>query len=168
MIEIRQERARDHSQVHDVVRTAFSRDDEARLVERLRSVSGYFAFVAIEDESVIGHLSFSPITLNDAPSSFVGLAPVSVIPACQRRGIGSKLIQDGLTSCRECGHTAVFVLGNPDYYSKFGFQRADRFGFRSEYTVTAENFMDLEMESGAIESNSGVIKYDPTFAELND
>ena len=74
----------------------------------------------------VGHILFSRVTIANASAAFngVGLAPVAVLPKFQRQGIGSKLIRDGLERCRQAGYDAVVVLGDPAYYSRFGFVRA--------------------------------------------
>jgi putative acetyltransferase len=166
MIVVRQEKEKDRSGVFEITKVAFERDDEARLVDRLRSVIGYLGFVAELDGIVIGHLSFSPVMLNNEVSPFAGLAPVSVLPAFQRQGVGSRLIRFGLERCRDAEYAAVFVLGDPAYYSRFGFRPAEKYGISCEYAVATENFMLLEIEYGAIQGKSGLIKYDAVFAGL--
>lgn len=163
MIEIRREQERDLSQVYGVNVAAFGRDAEAGLVDRLRKIEGYLAYVAHLNERVVGHISFSPVTLDGTQCQFVGLAPMSVLPEFQRQGIGSLLVYRGVEGCRSGGCSAIFVMGHPRYYSKFGFQVANRYGFECEYKVKAENFMVLELQARAFEGKGGLIKYDPVF-----
>jgi putative acetyltransferase len=96
----------------------------------------------------------------------MGLAPMAVLPARQRQGIGSALVRDGLGRCRELGYEAVVVLGHPGYYPRFGFVPASRFGIGCEYDVPAEVFMALELVPGALRGKPGTIRYHPAFAEL--
>ena len=71
----------------------------------------------------------------EKPTSFLGLAPVAVLPEFQNQGVGSKLIKDGLRLATENDFTAVFVLGHKDYYPRFGFEAAKTRGFFCEYPV---------------------------------
>lgn len=96
----------------------------------------------------------------------MGLAPMAVMPAAQRRGIGSALIRSGLERCAQLGYSAVVVLGHPEYYPRFGFVPASRFGIGCEYEVPDEVFMALELEPGALTGMSGTIRYHPAFAEV--
>jgi len=87
-----------------------------------------------------------------------------VPPEFQRQGIGSKLIREGLERCRQAGYDAVVVLGDPAYYSRFGFVRAADFGLQNEYGVHDE-FMVLPLRRGALDGVSGMVKYLPEFSE---
>jgi len=87
-----------------------------------------------------------------------------VPPEFQRQGIGSKLIREGLERCRQAGYDAVVVLGDPAYYSRFGFVRAADFGLQNEYGVHDE-FMVLPLRRGALDGVSGMVTYLPEFSE---
>jgi putative acetyltransferase len=165
-MEIRREDERDLEQVYALNAAAFNGEDESKLIEKLRGVDGYISFVAVEGDTVIGHISFSPVTLNDEPTRFIGLAPMSVLPGRQKQGIGSRLIAAGLEACVLAGHEAVFVLGHADYYPRLGFTTAADLGFSSEYPVPPEHFMALELVAGSLAGRSGLIKYHPIFAGL--
>ena len=78
----------------------------------------------------------------------VGLAPMAVAPDHQRQGIGSQLVREGLARCRAAGVDGVVVLGHAEYYPRFGFATAARFGLRCEYDVPADVFMAIELHSG--------------------
>lgn len=96
----------------------------------------------------------------------LGLAPVAVLPDYQRQGIGSLLIGQGLKECARLGCKAVVVLGDPEYYSRFGLTPAQEKGLRCEYTVPDEAFMVLELKSGALEGCVGTVKYRSEFNQL--
>lgn len=164
MIEIRPEKEEDFPQVYRVNALAFERDEESVLVEKLRKVESYMALVAERDGKIVGHISFTPVTVEDEETRFLGLAPMAVAPEFQSQGIGSRLIEEGLKICAERGFTAVFVLGHAHYYPRFGFETAARRGFSCEYPSPDESFMVLELEAGALEGRRGLVKYCPEFA----
>jgi len=88
---------------------------------------------------------------------------MAVLPTHQRRGIGSALVRQGLERCRRMGCSAVVVLGHPEYYPRFGFVPASRYGISSEYDVPDEVFMAIEIEPGALQGLSGRAAYDDAF-----
>jgi putative acetyltransferase len=92
------------------------------------------------------------------------LPPVAVAPPHQRRGIGSRLIERGLHVCRSMGGPFVVVLGEPDYYARFGFERASLHGLSNEYGVD-EPFMVLPMQEDTLPRGGGLVRYAPEFAE---
>jgi putative acetyltransferase len=95
----------------------------------------------------------------------LALAPLAVSPDFQRRGIGTALARAGLDACRKQGVPFVFVLGNPAYYSRFGFRPANASGIRNEYTDT-DAFMIIELVDGSLPHNGAVASYAPEFADL--
>ncbi len=115
----------------------------------------------------MAHVLFSPVEL-DPPSPhlrLVGLAPVGVLPRYQRRGIGSRLIRDGLRLCGDTGYDAVVVLGDPGFYSGFGFVGAADNGLANEYGA-GEHFMVTELKLGALRGIRGTVTYQREFREV--
>jgi putative acetyltransferase len=167
-MEVRAEKLEDVEAVRRINVAAFGREGEADLVDQLRGVASTFSFVALESEQVIGHILFSPVTIEEAhnDSLILGLAPLSVLPDYQRQGIGSSLIQHSLEQCARSGCKAVVVLGSPAYYRRFGFTPAKQKGLRCEYPVPDEAFMVLELQSGALEHCAGTVKYRSEFMQL--
>jgi len=101
-----------------------------------------------------------------ATISGVGLAPVAVLPAHQRAGVGGRLVEEGLRRLREAGHGFCVVLGHPGYYPRFGFLPASDFGVRWERDVPDRAFMALELCPGALAGHPGVVRYAPEFDGL--
>ncbi|MEG4205101.1 N-acetyltransferase [Microcoleus sp. Pol7_A1] len=164
---IRTEKAEDLEAVRQVNIAAFERENEANLVDRLRGMESTFSFVAVQSDRIVGHLFFSPVVVEGKCSSnlsILGLAPVAVLPEYQRQGIGTLLIQQGLEEGRRSGFQAVVVLGDPDFYSRFGFVAASSKSLKCEYDVPDEAFMVLELESGALQDCSGTVKYRSEFS----
>ena len=154
---IRNEQPGDASALHNVHCAAFPTDAEARLVDRLRANShGPISLVAEIDGLVVGHILFSPVSIDGNPevAGGLGLAPVAVLPAWQRQGVGSRLIEAGLAACRKQGFRFVVVLGHVAYYPKFGFQKASLFGLDNEYGVDDE-FMVLQLQPGSLPGQGG-------------
>jgi putative acetyltransferase len=164
---VRLERADDIHAIRAVNLEAFETSLEADLVDALRERAKLIlSLVADEDGAIVGHILFSPVSLpGGAETRIVGLAPMAVLQARQRQGIGSALVREGLERCREMGYDAVVVLGHPAYYPRFGFLPASRFGIGCEYDVPDEVFMALELVPGALRGKSGTIRYHPAFAD---
>ncbi len=162
MICIRDESPRDWKAVYQVVSSAFGQSAEAELVEKLREGgSSVVSLVAEEDGEIIGHVLLSRM---EAPFPALALAPVSVIPTRQRSGIGSALIERAVDRARSEGWAAIFVLGDPNYYGRFGFDREAAAGFMSPYA--GQHFMMLKL-SPSLSASTGELRHAPAFAALD-
>jgi len=163
---IRDETPEDRESVHRVNELAFPTPGEANLVDALRErARPYISLIAIAEDRVVGHIFFSPVTIESATDSFtaMGLAPMAVLPEHQRQGIGTLLVREGLRECQRIGHEVVVVLGHPEYYPRFGFVPASLKGLRSEYDVRDEVFMLAELTPGALKGRTGLVKYRSEF-----
>ena len=169
-MQIRAERSEDKNAVYAVNLNAFDSPFEAKLVDKLRDQAQPFvSLVAEVDGSIVGHIAFSSATLLEHPDlSLMGLAPVAVLPAHHRQGIGSALIRAGLEQTRQLGALAVVVLGHPEYYPRFGFHPASRYGLRCEYEVPDEAFMAIELEPESLSGKSGLVRYHPAFSQESE
>jgi putative acetyltransferase len=162
---VRPETASDHQAVRRVHATAFTTPAEADLVDALRAgAAPLVSLVAEEDGDVVGHVMFSPVTLPDHPERrLMGLAPLAVVPARQRSGVGGALTRAGLERCREIGVGAVVVLGHPGYYPRFGFGRADAYGIGCPFDAPADAWLLLELEPGHLRGASGTARWHAAF-----
>jgi putative acetyltransferase len=162
-IQIRNEETRDVDAVREILRATFPTDAESRLVDALRANGkAIISLVAVSGDEVVGHILFSEVTTappNEAKG--IGLAPVAVRPDMQSRRIGSRLIHHGLRLCNQLEYDYCVVLGSPEYYGRFGFEKASNFGMQNEYGVDDE-FMLIDFGRRAVPT--GVLKYAPEFA----
>src|SRR5262245_33447501 len=161
---VRPEAPGDGNAVREVNRQAFGSEDEARLVDALRD-GGYarLSLVAEEGGQVVGHILFSdlPIATPAGTLHALALAPMAVLPARQRQGIGSRLVREGLRACAEAGHRVVVVVGHADYYPRFGFSA--QLAERLKAPFSGPVFMALELVPGALENVTGEVRYPPPF-----
>jgi putative acetyltransferase len=164
-VAIRPEHTGDVTAVRQVNERAFAGPAEASLVDALRGSAGSISLVATISGRVVGHIMFTPVTLDEAPDVRVaGLAPMAVLPEHQRTGIGGHLIRAGLAACREHGYAAIVVVGHADYYPRFGFAAAHSLGLRCEFNVPPEAFMVTVLDATALPYVTGTVRYRPDFA----
>ena len=138
MTVVRKESTADVPAIYKVNERAFGQPGEANLVDALRAKGkAVISLVAENDRQIIGHILFSPVTLEPANKELfaLGLAPMAVLPEFQNQGIGSLLVRAGLEECRKQGCDFVAVLGHPTYYPRFGFVPSINFNIKSEYDV---------------------------------
>jgi putative acetyltransferase len=147
--------------------TAFPTSAEADLVERLRAAGkAVIELVAADGDSVVGHILFSPIALEPLAGTVgLGLAPLAVMPDHEKHGVGRRLIQNGLAECHRWGAGFVVVIGDPPYYTRFGFEPATKYGLRSEFDA-GDAFLVFKLESGALPPPGALVKYAPEFSDL--
>jgi len=127
-IVIRSETDADVSAITEVTVAAFktleiSNHTEQFIIAALRAAKALpISLVAEMNGRVVGHIAFSPVTMSDGSPSWYGLGPVSVLPEYQRQGIGSALIQEGISRLKDLGARGCCLVGHPGYYRRFGFQ----------------------------------------------
>lgn len=162
-MEFREERQGDAAVIAAVTAAAFeghpySDGREPLIVAGLRAAGALrLSLVAEEGGEVLGHLAFSPVTIAGADLGWFGLGPVSVRPDRQGQGIGAALIRAGLARLREGGVAGVVLLGEPAYYSRFGF--ATEAGLTLP-GVPSDYFMALSFGG---EVPQGSVAYHPAF-----
>ena len=162
-VQVRPEDDADFGAIRAVNREAFGTVAEADLVDALRANGdAALSLVAENDSGVVGHILFShlPIRTSARDVAALALAPMSVLPRWQRRGVGSVLVRTGLDRCREAGFEAVVVLGHPTYYPRFGF--STRLAAPLEAPFSGPAFMALDLVPGAL-TGGGVVRYPGAF-----
>jgi putative acetyltransferase len=163
-MQVRLERATDRLAVRAVNEATFGRPAEADLVENLqREGEALASFVAESNQQIIGHILFTRVVIERDAGSVrsVALAPMAVLPSHQRQGIGTALIQSGLEILRERGERSVLVLGDPKYYSRFGFTSAAARNLVTPFPPDA--FMALTLVSGGLDGICGTVGYPRAF-----
>lgn len=165
---VRPEEPADAIAIRAVNEAAFETSEEADIVDALRKDSeSLISLVADSGGEIVGHILFSPVTLAGNLNVFLmGLGPMAVSPNYQRQGTGSALVREGLDRCRSMGCSAVVVLGYPEYYPRFGFVPASRYGISSEYDVPDEVFMLIELQPGSLQGVTGRVTYNEAFGSV--
>jgi predicted N-acetyltransferase YhbS len=166
---IRQETKKDINIVCEVVRLAFedvehSDHDEYNLVNRLRRSNAFvpeLSLVAEFDGEIVGHILFTKIKIGEHTA--LALAPVSVLPKCQGKRIGEKLILEGHKRASDLGFDSIIVLGHQTYYSRFGYTTASKWKIKAPFDVPEECFMAVELVPNGLEYVSGIVEYTKEF-----
>jgi len=163
---LRQEKLEDYKEVFELNHIAFGQDNEAKLVDAIRVNQTAFvpelSIVATETNKIVGHILFTKISIKDDKGKLnesLGLAPIAVRPDHQKRGIGGQLIRKGFEVARDLGFKSVIVLGDEKYYTKFGFQPADKWNIKAPFDVPSHLFMAIELVTDGLKNISGVVVY---------
>jgi putative acetyltransferase len=125
---IRKETIADREAITEVTIAAFknhpiSKHTEQFIIKALRDADALtLSLVAEIDGRLVGHIAFSPVTISDNAEDWYGMGPVSVLPEYQKQGIGKLLINKGLSSLKELGGQGCVLIGEPEYYHRFGFK----------------------------------------------
>lgn len=165
---IRQERLEDYDEVYHIVKEAFENAEysdgkEQDLVVELRKSKSFIpelSLVAVEDDKIVGHILFTKALVQGV--EVLALAPLSVLPDYQNRGIGLSLIKEGHDIAHKLGYEYSVVLGRSKYYSKAGYTPASQYGIKAPFEVEDESFMALSL-SGSQNKLNGVMEYDKAF-----
>ena len=162
-MDIRPEIPADAAAIFSVITSAFleaehSGGNEAVIVDKLRDAASLsVSLVATENDRIVGHVAFSPVTVDRQSDGWFGLGPVAVVPRRQAQGIGSALIEAGLASLRARGSNGCVVLGEPAYYRRFGFTAHPSLRLAG---VPPEYFQQLKFTE---QSCRGMVEYHAAF-----
>jgi putative acetyltransferase len=169
MILIRKEKPSDIEAIRNVNQQAFNQVAEVNVIDKLRqSCDGLLSLVAELDDQVVGHILFSPATIeiNEGTIQGMGLAPMAVLPDYQNQGTGSKLVNQGLALLRDRNCPFVIVLGHPKYYPRFEFELASKYNIQCQWDgVPDEAFMILMLDEKVMIGVSGIARYRDEFSE---
>lgn len=168
MLVIRAEQQSDYEKIRHVVTEAFrkaehSDGNEQNLVEALRKSQSFIPellLVAVKDDELVGHIMFTKAFVNE--TEVLALAPLSVLPAYQKQGIGLALIKRGHEIAKSSGYKFSVVLGHAQYYPKAGYVPASRYGIKAPFEAADENFMAICLNDTGCRLN-GTIRYDAAF-----
>ena len=168
MLEIRQENIEDYEDVYNVVKIAFERAEhsdgnEQDLVVALRKSENFIqklSLVAIKDNKIVGYILFTKIKI--VKNTELALAPLAVWPEYQRQGIGRKLIEKGHEVAKKLGYHYSVVLGSENYYPRFGYVPAVKYGIKAPFEVPSKNFMAIKLNDTNKEIK-GIVKYGKEF-----
>ena len=160
---IREETEKDFAAINALLSSAFetaphSQKTEHLIVDALRESGNLtLSLIAEEDGELVGCVAFSPVKINGTNSGWYGLGPVAVTPDRQGMGIGSELIQSGIKRLRANDAGGCVVLGEPNYYSRFGFAPLPDLKLDG---VPEQYFMAFALSD---ETPKGKVDYDPAF-----
>ncbi|KUY20737.1 GCN5 family acetyltransferase [Elizabethkingia miricola] len=172
----RQENKNDYAAVFNLIQRAFEKEEmsdhsEQYLVERLRNSEAFIpelSIVAEINQNIAGHILLTRIkVVNNKNEEFesLALAPVSVLPEYQGKGIGGKLIETAHKKAKELGFGSVILLGHENYYPRFGYEIAKKYGIKLPFEVPDENCMTIELIKGTLEGIEGTVVYPKAFFE---
>jgi putative acetyltransferase len=125
---IRKETDADIEAITEVTIAAFktlpiSNHTEQFIIKALRAAGALTISLVAEIEGrIVGHIAFSPVKITDGTTNWYGIGPVSVLPKYQKKGIGKSLVNEGLSFLKELGGRGCALVGDPNYYKRFGFQ----------------------------------------------
>ena len=172
---IRQETESDHHAVFQLIKEAFSNMEmsdhqEHFLVARLRKSSAFIpelSLVAELEGKIVGHIILTRIKIKKGLNTHdsLALAPVSVLPDHQKKGIGGRLITAAHEKARTLGFTSVVLLGHKEYYPKFGYVTAGTFGIELPFDVPKEYCMAIELKQDGLSGVAGIVEYPKEFFE---
>lgn len=164
---IRPEKPEEFPYLYDFVQTAFatakvSDGSEADFVNVLREGVNYIpelALVAEVDGEIIGHIMFTRTYLSVPGKRFEALllAPVAIVLEQRNKGIGAALIEEGMSRAKAMGFTSVFLVGDPDYYSRFGFRSVTSYGIRHNSEIPDQYIMAKALVPGVLDGTDGTI-----------
>ena len=174
-ITIREENKKDYLSIFDLIEKAFKDEEysdhqEHFLVEKLRKSKAFvpgLSLVAEVDNNVVGHILLTEIRIktSDDEITSLALAPVSVLPEFQGKGIGGKLIKEAHQRAKDLGYQSVILLGHEKYYPRFGYKLAVEFGISLPFDVPKENCMAIELQPNSLKNINGEVVYPKEFFE---
>ncbi len=169
MVIVKKEDWQDFKDVENLLRQAFPTSEEAILVNKLRLSEAFvpeLSLVARMDHQIVGHNMLTRLSIQDGEGVFsaLALAPLAVLPLFQRQGYGSRLVKMAVSEATRLGYSLILVLGDPQYYSRFGFVPAVEKGIYPPEESWKDAFQVLELVPGALQNIQGQVLYPPEFS----
>ncbi|MED7818537.1 MULTISPECIES: GNAT family N-acetyltransferase [unclassified Francisella] len=166
-INIRYEQLKDQETVYQLIASAFEADDEEKLVRLLHTDhQSLISLVAEVDKTIVGQIVLSKMEAKTSSINIYGLAPMSVSPEYQNQGIGTKLVEAVIKEAKKNNIDAIFVLGHPSYYPRFGFKPAIEYVIKCQYDVPSDVFMVLDLTNKLDLLKGQTVYYAKEFAEV--
>lgn len=172
---IREENKKDYLSIFDLIKKAFKDQEysdhkEHFLVEKLRKSEAFvpeLSLVAEIENNIVGHILLTEIKIktSDDEITSLALAPVSVLPEFQGKGIGGKLIKEAHQRAKDLGYQSIILLGHENYYPRFGYKLAEEFGISLPFDVPTENCMAIELQPDSLKNINGEVVYPKEFYE---
>ena len=177
-ITIRPENAKEYFETEYITREAFwdvyhPGCMEHLVLHKLREAPGFvaeLAFVACDVKRIVGNVVCSKAkVINDKKEEFevLSMGPLSVLPEYQGKDIGSLLIKTIIKKAQELSYRGIVIYGNPDFYHRFGFVNAEKFGIMTSESENFDYFMALELSEGSLQGIKGNFYEDEAF-NVND
>jgi len=170
---IGQEKETDYKAVFNLIKSAFKTLNESDhreqfLVERLRKSNAFIpelSLVAEKNRKIIGYILLTEIKIKNKKneSTSLALAPVSVLPEYQNKGVGGRLIEYAHKIAKGMKYNSIVLLGHANYYPRFGYQQADKFGIELPFDVPKENCMVIELVENGLKHVNGTVEYPKEF-----
>lgn len=169
-VKVRQENQSDADGIAVVVQCAFGGEAEARMVAAVRDSKSFIpelSLVAEIGDRLAGHILLFRAHLDREGKlqEVLALAPMSVVPSQSHRGIGSALLEAATTKATDLGYKAIVIIGHPNYYRRFDFERADKWGVRCALPVPEDSITAKELVRGVLDGG-GMLRYPPEFTQL--
>lgn len=179
-IEIRPAEEKDYKETENIARQAFYRDDriaeigvgctEPYMLHMLRKEVGIkeLDFVAYVDGKAVGQIIYSHSHIRRPDGSLVdtlNFGPLSVLPEFQKMGVGSALMRYSMKRAKELGYGAILFFGHPEYYPRFGFVQASKYGIETEWQADTPAFMAIELKEGYLKDVTGIYLEAPVYDE---
>ena len=172
---LRTETSEDYNVVFKLIAEAFKSEQlsdgsEQFLVERLRKSEAFIPELSIVAEyrgEIVGHVLLTKIKIKNEKETFesLALAPVSVSPKFQKRGIGGQLIKESHRVAKTLGYQSIVILGHENYYPKFGYELCSKYGIKIPFEAPDENCLVIELVKDGLSGVSGSVQYDKAFYE---
>lgn len=178
---IRNETEKDYIEVETITREAFWNVyrpgcNEHLVTHNLRKSPSFIKeldFVIEKEGEIVGTIIYSYVNLkmdNGGNRQFISFGPIGIRPDCQGLGLGRMLITHSLQEAKKLGHTAVFITGNHNYYNRFGFESASKYGIYVDENRDGEFtfFMVKVLVDGALDNLSGILEFDECFSPTKE